>query len=69
MNSGEINNFATLLVAIVGPLLVKYGVSTDVTAQLIPAVLAGVWGVYSHWNQKKVPENSTVIPSVSRGDK
>ena len=56
MNQSELNNAGTLLVAVLGPLLVKYGVGQDTLAQLIPAVIAVAWGVYSHWNMVKVPE-------------
>jgi C4-dicarboxylate transporter len=58
MNQSELNNLGTLLVAVLGPLLVKYGVSQDSLAQLVPAVVAIGWGVYSHWNMIKVPETT-----------
>ena len=55
MNASEINNLATLLVAALGPLLVKYGVSQSDLAQAVPAVMAIAWGVFSHWGKVKVP--------------
>lgn len=66
MNESEINNLATLLVAVIGPLLVKYGISSSTSAQLIPAILAAGWGVYSHWNMKKVPEGSMTVPPATQ---
>lgn len=64
MNPSEINNLATLLVAVLGPVVVKYGISQDALAQAIPALAAIVWGVYSHWNQVKVPEST--VPPVAK---
>ena len=57
MTSSEVNNLATLLVAVLGPVAVRYGVTSDVLAQLVPAILAAGWGIYSHWGQVKVPAN------------
>jgi C4-dicarboxylate transporter len=66
MNQSEINNLGTLLVAVLGPVLVKYGVSQNDLAQLIPAVVAIGWGVYSHWNMKKVPEGSKIMSNIGK---
>lgn len=61
MNESEVNNAGTLLVAVLGPVLVKYGITESVLAQLIPAVIAAAWGIYSHWNMKKVAETAVVV--------
>lgn len=66
MNESEINNLVTLLVAVLSPIVVKYGISENVLAQLLPAVAAMGWGVWSHWNMTKVPETATVTPAAPK---
>lgn len=61
MNESEVNNLATLLVAVLGPVVVKYGITQDTLSQLLPALAAAAWGVYSHWNMKKVDETAIVV--------
>lgn len=67
MNSGETNNLVTMLVAIVTPMLVRWGMTPAEASSFLgglaaaaPAVVAGIWAVYSHWNMKKVPETAVV---------
>ena len=61
MNESEVDNLATLLVAVLGPVVVKYGITQDTLSQLLPALAAAAWGVYSHWNMKKVDETAIVV--------
>lgn len=61
MNQSEVNNLATLIVAALAPVLVKYidpGSLTTLVGDLVGAG-AVLWGVYSHWNMKKIPEGDT----------
>lgn len=58
MNTSEANNLATLIVAALAPVLTKYvdpGSLTTLVGDIVGAA-AVLWGVYSHWNMKKVPE-------------
>jgi hypothetical protein len=69
MNQSEINNLATLLVAVLSPIVAKYGISDEQTSTVVGdlfSVAAIVWGVASHWNQIKVPETSVVAPITSK---
>ena len=58
MNPSETNNLVTLIVAALAPILTKYIDPNSLTALIGDLVGAGavLWGVYSHWNMKKVPE-------------
>lgn len=58
MNQSEVNNLVTLLVAAVAPILAKYMDAATVSQAVgdLVGLAAIVWGVYSHWNMKKVPE-------------
>lgn len=60
MNKDELLNLVPLFVTLLAPVAVKEGLSsTDLTAFLTGGV--GIaYGIYLHWNQKKVPETAVV---------
>lgn len=77
MNKDEWLNLVPLVVAVVAPIGAKYGFSaSDVTAALTGLIGIG-FGLYLHWNMKKVPENATIVttnmgvggrdPNIMRG--
>jgi hypothetical protein len=72
MNSSELGNLLRIGLAIVFGILAEHGyMSKDQSTALvtdfvtIAPTLCGIatifWSIYSHWNMKKVPENSTAI--------
>ena len=69
MNSDEISSLVTKIVlSLCSGLAAKYGVDGNVVATLASgagALAALAFGVYQHWNLKKVPETATVILTPS----
>lgn len=71
MNSSEIQSLIVkILLMVLSPVAAKY----HVDGNLVPAIAADVadllvlaYGVYSHWNMKKVPELSTAVVLVPAG--
>jgi hypothetical protein len=69
MNQSEINNLVTLLVAVLSPIVAKYGINNEQTSTVVGdvfSVAAIIWGIASHWNQIKVPETFIVTPPASK---
>lgn len=67
MNSDEIKSLIIkVLLMVLSPLAMKFHTDgSTLTAIVTDLVDAGVlaYGVYDHWNMKKAPETSTVIPA------
>ena len=67
MNKDEITSLAVkILLMVLTPVAVQHHISGDnVTAFVTDLVDAAVlaYGVYSHWNMKKVPETAQVTPA------
>ena len=67
MNKDEVVSLVTkILLMVLTPIAVQHHVSGDnvtafVTDGVDMAVLA--YGVYSHWNMKKVPETAVIAPT------
>ena len=64
MNKDEWTSLVTVIVAMVGPQAVKYGLSTtDLTNALMGvfAVAMVVWTIWHNWNLRKVPETAIVV--------
>ncbi|MDE2096636.1 MAG: hypothetical protein KGL39_05260 [Patescibacteria group bacterium] len=65
LNGDEINALVTKIVAVGMSSWLGASVATSAQQQTIAAGLgtlaAVLWGVYSHWNMKKVPETATVV--------
>ena len=66
MNSDEI---ASLLRKIILAVAASTGGATFVSGNDAASIASGLvsigtiaWGVYEHWNMKKVPENTVAIP-------
>ena len=66
MNSDEIQSLVTKLVlSACSGLAAKYGVDGNALGMVASgagALAAILFGVYQHWNMKKVPETATVTP-------
>lgn len=67
MNSDEIKALIIkVLIMILSPLAAKYGIDGNVLASAASAVatLAVLaYGIYDHWNMRKVSENAKVVIS------
>lgn len=69
MNQDEIESLIVkILLMILAPLATKY----HIDGNLLPAICADLaslavlgYGIYAHWNMKKVPENSTAISTTA----
>ena len=65
MNPDEINALVTKIAAMVftswGTAAGINGANEQALAAGLGALAAVVWGIYSHWNMKKVPEGATVV--------
>jgi hypothetical protein len=61
VNQSEVNNLVTLAATALAPYVAKYGIGASDLAALGAALIPIAWGIYSHFNMKKVPENATVI--------
>lgn len=65
MNSDEIQSLIVkVLLMILTPLGTKFGIDGNTVAAIAAWLAGGLvlgYGIYSHWNMKKVPENSTVL--------
>ena len=65
MNGDEINSLVTKLVLTGMSAWLGTSVATQSQDQAIAAgagaLAAMIWGVYSHWNMKKVPETAVVV--------
>ena len=70
MNNDEIQSLVTkIIISLFSGLAAKYGIDGNLLATGAAAVgtLAAIgFGVYSHWNMKKVPETATVTPAVTK---
>jgi hypothetical protein len=68
MNSDEIQSLIVkVLLMILTPLGTKFGIDGNTVAAIAAWAASGAvlgYGVYSHWNMKKVPENSTAIATA-----
>lgn len=65
MNSDEIQSLIVkVLLMVLTPLGTKFGIDGNTVAAVAAWIAGGIvlgYGIYSHWNMKKVPENSTAI--------
>lgn len=72
MNSDEIESLIVKAIIAAGTAwATKHGVTVDgsslqMLAGGVVAAGAGAWGVYRHWNMKKVPENAFVAPAAAK---
>lgn len=66
MNSDEIKSLIVkVLIGVLAPLATKYGIDGNTLASVASAVATlavFAYGIWDHWNMKKVPENSKVLP-------
>jgi uncharacterized membrane protein YebE (DUF533 family) len=66
MNSDEIKSLIVkVLIMVLTPIATKYGIDGDAVASGAAAVASLAvlgYGIYDHWNMKKVPETAQVIP-------
>lgn len=67
LNPGEWNTFISWAAAIVIPIFVRWGMTSDQASAVVttlgsalPVIGLGVWQIYSHWNMRKVPEKAVV---------
>jgi hypothetical protein len=69
MNSDEIRSLIVkVLIAVLGPIATKYGIDGNTVASVAAWIGTGavlIYGIYDHWNQRKVPENAVVLPAGS----
>lgn len=64
MNKDEWSSLVTVVVAMIGPQAVKYGLSTsDLTNALMGVfgIAVVVWTIWSNHNMRKVPETAIVV--------
>lgn len=68
MNKDEWTSLVTVVVALVGPLSIKYGISasdlTNALTGLFGAAMV-VWTLWHNWNLRKVAETSVVTATAS----
>lgn len=80
MNNQEKLNLLKQVLTFASGILVARGIISDGQASsavsdiavLVPAasgLFSIAWSVYSHWNQKKVPENAVVVTQPDPGIK
>lgn len=71
MNKDEIESLAVkILLMALSPLAVQLHLDQSTTAAIatdVADLLVLGFGVYQHWNMKKVPETATVIPTKGEG--
>lgn len=67
MNSDELTRYATWAVAIIGPILVRWGVPQDTANTLLmslvpilPTIAAAAVAIYRGWNKRLVHETAIV---------
>lgn len=69
MNSDEIRSLIVkVLILTLGPMATRFGIDGNTVASVASWAAAGVvlaYGIYDHWNQRKVPENSVVLSAGS----
>lgn len=67
MNSDEVKSLIVrILLVALGPLATKYGIDGNTQTAVALWLATGVvliYGIYDHWNMKKVPEKSIAIHS------
>lgn len=73
MNGDEIQSLVVkILLMVLAPLAAKYHIDGNTAAGIaadIGSLVVLGYGIYSHWNMKKVPENATVINDRQGGAK
>ena len=60
MNEDEIKSAAVTVAAVLAPIAAKYGIDADTLTQVASGLVVVAFGVYMHWNMKKVPETAVV---------
>lgn len=67
MNSDEIQSLIVkVLLMILTPLGTKFGIDGNTVASVAAWLAGGVvlgYGIYAHWNMKKVPEKAIIVES------
>jgi hypothetical protein len=67
MNKDEWISLSTIIVALIGPQALKYGVTTSDLMNALTALFSVamvVWTLYKNWNMRKVAETA-VVTSVA----
>lgn len=69
MNNDEIRSLIVkMLIMVLSPLGTKFGIDGNTVAAIATWAASGLvlaYGIYDHWNMRKVPETATVLPAGS----